>query len=139
MARVRDRDGNTVLVAIYVGPPSDTPRRVYDIPKFVVGHTVALLRARPHRVADGQIGFRVEDPAQLSVRNESPQKNPYSTAVAQVFPVSLSTVLALGDLVRKERLILKCSSCDRAGGLRCTRCATKYCGRVSNVLNHSGM
>jgi hypothetical protein len=65
MARVRDRDGKTVLVAVYASPPA----AAFDARKFVVGHTVALIRARPQQFADGQIGFRVEDPAQLSVRS----------------------------------------------------------------------
>ncbi|KAK9897732.1 hypothetical protein P389DRAFT_61099 [Cystobasidium minutum MCA 4210] len=102
--RVRDRDGNDFLLACYYDKPSDWPMQ-----KSRPGHLFIVEGARQHWFMDGNQGFRLEEPSQVSF-----------------LPCTRERLTQINKKLKKQPDT--CTSCNKTKcSFVCAKCKASYC------------
>ena len=114
---VRDRDGETAIVALYF---DDAAKWTRD-KRVKLGTTICVMYAEQKVFMDGQQGIRCED-------SEHIQGIIIFSLLTLVLPCSLSTLMAISAAVASDGS--NCKTCGKPANNSCARCKTKYCSKV---------
>ena len=117
---VRDRDGNPVIVGLYLDDES-----LYDPKHYVVGNTICIMYAKGKQFMDGSWGIRVENG-----KNMLGNLRKLVSVLTLALPCTLQELLDVGNYVAGEKTT--CQVCGKPATQSCGRCqVVKYCSKVT--------
>ncbi|KAK0455704.1 uncharacterized protein EV420DRAFT_1552809 [Desarmillaria tabescens] len=114
--RVEDKlSGNYWVVAFYTDNP------VADAKDCEVGHMICIKNGMPKQFADGQHGYRIEDPSNIVI-----------------LPCGLAKLRQLNAELHKrsdDGLLSSCVVCNSRVRKGCGKCKTRYCSKECQKAN----